>query len=392
MKVLFKNSKGYINSVPVATIDVSLDVVDDTLIITKEVESIQKFDLILSSASIELDGTDAIKAFMDLFWTTDKVTGGGGLFLYFAIGLEIEGRFVGYVAPENIIYDEEEGRYHIEAYDWIKFLQHSKWNNFIPSYLNPNLAEFLEDNCFVFQNRNVIVNVTSPENWDTLDYRAFYHNLGDPTTWFYRTMRDMTVVDFLVETFKHYNGVMYYDGDGNLHFHNRGKVSTTTHNNETDIISESMEESYRLRDYNSLIINVKGEWRESNNVFITYEGFVLIWIEEGELQSKTVDLTLSDISEEFEYLDLRQNFNGRWFGYLMFTDRTQEQRLVDYGELMANKPVIKLQVHGFGYNLYDTFIKDEETYRIINIEENDTQGTSDLELEKYITIAGDPIE
>ncbi len=379
--------------IPHVNLDVSADVIDDTLKVTKEIESIQKFDLILSSATVELDASDAIKEFMSTYWTADKVGAdgvpGGGF--YFAMGLEIEGRFVGYVAPENIIYDEEIGIYYIGAYDWIKFLQESKWKNDIPSYKAPNLTEFLEDNCFVFQGKNVITNVTSSEVWDEIDYRAFYHNSGDVSTWFYRTMRDMTVLDFLIETFKHYNAVMYYDGDGNLNFHNRGSVSTTTHNNESDIVTETMEESFRLRDYNSLVINVKGEWRLSGGSFVTYEGFALIWLEDGELQSKAADFNLKNLPEQYHYLDLRQNFNGRWFGYLMFTDRTREQRLLDYGELLENKPVIKLDVHGFNYNLYDTFIKDGEKYRIISIEEDDTQGTSRLELEKYTLTSGDSL-
>ena len=377
------NSKPYINPEFQSVIDISGDIIDDTLIINKEIESIEKFDLLVSSASVEIAETTAIKSFMDTYWTADKVVI-GGVGMYFALGLEIEGRFVGYVAPENVIYDKEIGVYYIDAFDWIKFLQETKWNNFIPAYKSPNLTTFLSDNCMQLPGKSININVNDMSlDWETLDYRAHLHNEGDVSTWFYRSLRDMSVTSFIVETLKHYNGVLYYNGSGNLIFKNRSTVTSTIHENEEDIISESLEESYSLRDYDGIMINAKGEWRQYLGGWAQWEGWVVIWLEEGEMQVKTMKSDLSNLDEGFKYLDLRQDFNGLWSKSLIFEDRTREQRLADYRELLENQPVFEFDVDGLGYSLYDVFEMDGNSHRIIEAREDDTNSITSLRIEKY---------
>ena len=370
--------KSYINPIAQETVDVGEDIIDETLTITRQIESIKKFDLRVSSASLELDETDAIASFMGTYWTADKVSN-----IYYAIGLEIEGRFWGYVKPENIIYDEETQTYIIEAYDWIKFFQATKWNNFIPSYKEPTLSGFLTDNLVIFSGKSLTIDVGDiSQNWDSVDYRGYYRFNNR-----YTTLNDMTVTNFMVEILKNYSAVIYYDTSGNLVFRNRSKRGAPVHRDRDKIISETLSKTYVLRDYNSLLINVKN-WDVPSKT--GYEGFVLIWVEDGVLQtSEAIQANLGNLDEnKFQYLDLRQDFNGRWYNYLVFGDRTKEQRAEDYGELMFHKPVYELEVDGLGYNLYDTFtITGGVRGRIIYIEEDD-QETTRMRVEVYSRITG----
>ena len=384
-------SKPYMDVSPTESIDISEDIIEDTLQVSKEIESIKKLDLIVSSATFSIDKTVAIETFLDTYWTAEKV-GSGEDKSFYTIGVEIEDVFWGYVSPENIIYDVENDTYIIDAYDWVKFCQETKWNNYLPAIKTPNLYTFLIDNLVKFPNKGTVIDVGQlPHSIDALDYRAYFVHKGDVSDWLYRSLRDMSVNDFMVELFKHYNAVLYYDTNGRIVFRNRSSVNTTEHTDvsNTNIEADTLVGTYRVRDYQGIVITVKGEWRFFGGEWGQYEGYVLLWEEDNELQVKGVNSDLSNIQENFKFLDLRQNFNGLWHEYIMFFDRERIDVYNSYRELISHQPTYELTVDGLGYNLYDRLRFSAHNdgssllYRIISVIEDHETLTSELIVEKY---------
>lgn len=371
----------YVSSAPSEVVQVGELLITNTLIITQQFESLKKMDLRISTASFDLIESNSLKTFLGKYWTADKyppVTGYNR-----AMGVHIKedgiGKFFGIITPENITYDPESKVYTIDAFDWIKFLFETKGNNYLPDYRTPNLSEFLTDNLVIFNSFDINVNGID-EVWLQKDYN--YILLDDEII---SIEHLMTVEDMFIEIMKHYCGYLYYDGDKNLIFRHRS-ISQVVNNNGIDnnAVSGALEETYTIRDYDSLLINVFGDWKGINGIEGSYEGWALVWWEKDELQSLSVNADLSNIPVERKYLDLRQKIPFEDFRYRLFGKRNREEVYNDYAYLLYHQKQYKLDVNRTDLSLSNLVRFNGLDYIIRNIEILPDDKKSTLLMERKI--------
>lgn len=357
----------YIGASATQTIAVGENLINGSLSIKQQFESLKKMDLRASFAMFDLVSSIDLDAFMGKYWTTGTYGG-----KYHAIGVQIKvdnvAKFWGYLKPENIIYDPEFRVYSIEAFDWVKFLLDTKGQNPLPDYSSPNLSRFLTDNMFVFNNLTIDVG-TINQNWIEEDYNYIRETNSDGNTILVSIEHLMTVEDMIVECIKHYNAYLYYDGDKNLIFKNRSSYNIPTdHAIDNAIISETLSKIYIIRDYDSLLINVEGTWKGLNGVDGEYSGWVLLWMESGELKSLPINADLENIPIGKKYLDLRQLIPYASFDHRLFDSRDRNEVYNDYAYLLVdsiryNAEVVRtdLQIGDLiSYNGSDFIIRDVE--------------------------------
>lgn len=365
VKLTLVRATPYVSSSPAETLSCGEYLVDNTLTITQQFESLKKMDLRVSTSTFELIGFDALKIFMGKYWTAGTYPVVDGY--YRAMGVHIKedgvGKFFGYIRPENIIYDPELNIYSIDAFDWMKFLFESKGKNYLPDYPTPNLSEFISDNLVVFNSIQINANGIS-ETWNQRDYNFIYIDGV-----LYSIEHLMTVEDMFVEIIKHYCGYIYYDGDKNLVFNHRAVYQSPDGDSiDSNIISGTLSESYVIKDYDSLLINVYGDWLGVNGVGGTYNGWALVWWEDDELQSLSVNADLSNIPAERNYLDLRQKIPFEDFRYRLFEERDRNKIYNDYAYLLSHRRQYSLEVNRTDLALSDLVKVADTEYIIRNIE------------------------
>lgn len=345
-------------------IDVSELMMEDSFGLVRQYESLDKFDLRVSRATFQLDESTELTAFLDKYWNP-----GGYEQKQYMIGIEIEGYFWGFSDYENINYDAVEKTYHFDCYDPIKFLQKHIWSLPLPSLgvSNANLEYFLTVVCglFIREGKTVIVDVNDSQNW-SYDYVGG-HNSDTET--YYTLDSFLSIEDFIVECLKHYGATIYYNANGDLVFAGREKTNDWTHDART-VMLEDLNKSYQGQEYDGLIINVQGDWRQSNSVYVHYEGWALIWEEQETMQSKTLSADLREIPENFRHLDLRQKLPEYDFAYRVFGDRTRDEVYVSYKELLRNSQIYETTLDGIDYLLFDKLRIDGQDY-VINYIDTD---------------------
>lgn len=355
--------------------DVSDYLIEESLTVTQQYESIKKLDLRVSRASFDIVGEDSIKTFIDKYWTTNQVDG-----YYHVMGVWVKedgvGKFWGFTRPENITYDPDANVYTIDAYDWLKFLLDTKGVNQLPDHKTIDLTTFLEENLVVFNTLDLDINGMS-ETWDGDDYN--YINEGDVIT---TVESSMTVEDMVSECIKYYGCYLYYDGDKNLVFKNR-RVFNETINIDDKVLGGEIFRSYKPRDYDSLLINVQGEWKlNSLGVYENYSGWALVWYDEGELQSLVVNADLANIPIGRRYLDLRQRIPFESFQYRLFQSLDRGSVLSQYQDLLIDSPVYNATLIGTSYNLNDKCVFEGNEYMIKNCEIDFAEYTTKVLLER----------
>lgn len=360
------------------TIDVSELLLEDDVEITRQIESLDKFDLRISRASFTLNESTALKSFLDKYWNPN-----GYEFSDYMIGVEIEGEFWGFSDWENINYDEIQKSYFVDAYDPIKWLQKNIWSQKSPSLgvNRANLTEFLTLACGLFFREGKTLNIdigTINQNWDH-DYVGGYDS---DTGVFYDLSEHVTISDMLVEIFKHYSATLYYDESGDLNFVSRNKKNVTDY--DESVMLEELNKSYQGTEFSGILINVEGEWQYIGGAWTQWEGWVLAYEEGGQFQSIVINATLNNIPKNFAYLDLRQLLPDYTFGYKVFRPRTREEVYEDYKELMKNQRIYETTLNGTNYRLYDTLIINDEEY-VINYAQT-SFNTQDTKVRVYKSI------
>jgi len=359
------------------TLDVTDNIVEGTTSITRQIESLEKFDLRASRASFSLDESTEIATFLGKYWNPDGYEG-----VQYLIIIDIEGYFLGISDYDNINYDEVEKTYHFDCYDPIKWLQKYVWGNRLPSLGSQfrNINGFLYATCNFFNEIGTInIDVDGSQNWDVDYVSVFDGSEMQPLDY------HMTIADMIAEIMKHYGATIYFDAYGHLNFITRNKRNETDYN-ET-VMLETLNKSYELHGYSGLIINVKGNWKYVNGNWELWAGWVLVWEEDGALQVQILDANLSSVPRNFSYLDLRQELPEKvYFGYSlgatakmyrMFLQRTREEIYNDYKELFRSSVLYETTLDGVDYQLYDTISINGENYTMnylqIDFNEENTQ-------------------
>lgn len=360
IKLTLIRAKQYVSTAGVLQ-DVSNHLIEDTLTITQQYESVKKLDLKVSRASFDLVGDTSVKNFINTYWTTGMSNG-----YYHALAVWIKengvGKFWGFARPENITYDPDNNVYTIDAYDWLKFLLDTKAQNQLPDYKTINLTTFLEENLVVFNDIDLDVNGMSIL-WDDDDYNRIVvdgvvNYVGDL----------MNVEDMIVECIKHYGAYLYYDGNKNLVFKNRRIFNQTVDINDK-VIGGEIYQTYKISDYDSLLINVQGEWRlNSLGNYENYSGWALVWYDNGDLQSLVVNADLENIPKGRKYLDLRQRIPFESFDYRLFQSLSREDVLEQYRDILINAKMYEATLVGTNYNLNDKCLFEGSEYMIKNCE------------------------
>ena len=346
-------------------LDVTDSIIEDTINITRQIESLDKFDLRLSRASFSLHESTDINTFLGKFWNPDGYENNE-----YIIVIDIEGYFWGISDFDNINYDEVEKTYHFDCYDPIKWLQKNIWGLRLPSLGGDyrNLSGFLYATCNLI-GKTVIIDVDGGQDW-SIDFVYIGTTEG-----YYQLDYHLTIADMMVEIMKHYGATIYFDANGNLNFATRNKQNVTDY--DETVMLEELNKSYESHEYAGLLINVKGDWKYTNGVWSHWQGWVLVWEAYGELQTTVVNANLNDIPKNFSYLDLRQELPSKVFTYRMFAQRTREEIYSDYKELFRSSVLYETTLDGVDYQLYDTISINGENYTMnylqINFNEENTQ-------------------
>jgi len=334
-------------------IDVSSLLLEDDVEITRQIESLDKFDLRVSRASFTLHESDELATFLNKYWNPN-----GYLLAEYMLGVEIEGEFWGFSDWENVNYDAIEKNYFVDAYDPIKWLQKNIWSQGLPTFgvNRSNLTNFLTYTCglFFWMGKSLNIDIGSiNQNWNG-DYVGGYDS---ETNTYYDLREHLTITDMLVELFKHYSATLYYDESGNLNFVTRNQKNAATY--DETVMLEELNKSYQGTQFSGLLINVT-----SNGTDWTAEQWALVWEWNGELQSIIINANLNNIPKNFNYLDLRQLFPDYTFTYKVFRERTKEEVYRDYKELMRNSAIYETTLDGVVYRLYDTLSVGGDEYVI----------------------------
>lgn len=338
------------------TLDISDSIIEGSLEITKQIESLDKFDLRISRATFSLDATDEINTFMDSYW---RVPNGD---TNYVIGVQLEDYFWGLTEYDNILYDEIEKTYIIDTYDPIKWLKNNVWGLRIPSLGigYSNLNQFLIEVCGLFLNiegKGINIEVDGNQNWNR-DYTGISY-ATDPNSYPLYLVLDqhLNIQDMLVELMKHYGASIYYDENGDLNFVTRNKKIEASHN-ESDML-EDLTRTYEIKVFGGLLINITGttEWG-------SWEGWVFIQEINGSFSYEVVGASLTQIPKNLDYLDLRQQLPDTSFNYRMFASRTEEEVYEEYKELLRNSQLYETTLDGVDYKLYETLTYNGEEYTI----------------------------
>lgn len=367
------------------TIEVYGSVIEGSVEIVKQIESLDKFDLRISRASFNLDATDEITTFMNNYWKPSDYSTESYL-----IRVIIDGYFYGYSDLENINYDEIEKTYHLDVYDPIKWLQKNIWSQRIPSLgvNTANLKNFLEGISVITGDRSsheeVVIDVGADQNWNR-DYVGGYYGAYNP---YYYTLDDhMTIEDMVIEILKHYGASIYCDENGNINFVTRNKASATIYTD--DILLEELNKSYLAEQYQGLLIIVQ----ESGTNW-EYTGWALIWEQGGVLKDISVSGSLNNIPKNFNYLDLRQelpdvvpiiySLGGSGHMYRVFGVRSREQVYEDYKELLRSTEIYETSLDGINYKLLERVRVNEQNYIIRYMQINISEQTTEVRLQKSL--------
>lgn len=357
--------------------------IDDTLQIVRQIESEEKYDLRVSRATFSLDESSALTSFLNKYWNPDGYNSSE-----YMIGVELEGYFWGFSDFDNINFDEVEKTYHFDAYDPIKWLQKNIWSQRIPSLGTgtANLYNFLEKTCSLFLSigKTINIDVDANQNWNR-DYVGGYYGSYNPH--YYTLDEHLTIMDMIIELLKHYGATMYYDENGNFNFVTRNKKNITSYNE--DNMLEELNKSFQRWHYMGILIIV-----QSFGTNWEYTGWALVWEQDGELKSISVNGGLSNIPKNFSYLDLRQelpdivpiiySLGDEGHMYRVFTPRTKEQVFADYRDLLKSQQLYETTLDGIDYKLYDTITINGKEYVINYIDIDYIQKTTQVRVYKSL--------
>lgn len=364
------------------TLIVSDLILEEDFEIIRQIESLDKFDLRVSRLSFSLHETDEIKSFLDTYWNPG---GSGGR--EFMIGVEVEGYFWGFSDWDNINYDVIQKTYHFDSYDPIKWLQKYIWSLRIPSFssVTATLSEFLTNVCNLFFREGKTLNIdvgTISQDWNK-DYVG--GDYGGETIVYYTLDDHLTITDMIIECLKHYSATLYYDASGNLNFVSRNKYNNLGYD-ESNML-EDLNKSYEGQTYAGILLTVQGLWQETPvpGVYTRYTGWALVWEENGEFQTKAINLNLSNIPKDFNYLDLRQELPEKTYReYRVFQVRTREAVYEDYKELLRNSVLYETILDGIDYNLYDKLNYEDQDYIINHLQININERTAKARVYKSL--------
>lgn len=356
-----------ISSAQTEEINVSDDVIEDTVEVIRQIESESKFDLRVSRASFSVDGTDSITAFMDKYWNPNGYDGDDYIIL-----VEIEGQFFGFSDFENINYDGISKTYHLDCYDPIKWLQKNIWNQKIPSFgpSTATLEAFLEQACglFLAMGKTININIgTISQTWSR-DYVGgrYYTSSSSPDDLWYTLDDHLNIQDFMVELLKHYGAVLYYDTDGDVNFVSRSQATKIIYT-EDDILEE-LNQSYQGHEYSGLLVSIlpTNDWSGDES-----SGWAFVYWANGVSIHQMISPNLVELPGSANYLDLRQELpDVTYWAYRMFVARTPTEVAFDYRELLQSSVLYETTLDGIECNLYDRLIIDGQQY-IINYIQRD---------------------
>ena len=183
----------------------------------------------------------------------------------------------------------------------------------------------------------------------------------------------------MIELFKHYGAVLYYDANGNVNFVSRNKTTKIIYPEE-DMLEE-LNKSYEGHEYNSLLINTG-----ANVGFQSLAGWAILYWAGGEFQYDAVSFNLDSIPESLNYLDLRQELpDVTPVIYRMFAARTPAEVATDYNELLQNSILYETILDGIECNLYDRLVVDGQQYVITHIQRDMVTGNSEVRVYKSLT-------
>jgi hypothetical protein len=376
IKLTMVRSIPYIGSSATQTLAVGENLIENSLSITQQLESVRKLDLRVSTASFEIVGSPDIDTFFGRYW------GGRRNGYNYAIGVHIKidgvGIFWGHLKPENIIYDPEFQIYSIDAFDWVKFILDTKGQNYLPDYPTPNLSEFLTDNMFVFNELLIDVGTTS-QIWSQPDYNYIDESNNNDIV---SIEHMMTVEDLIIECIKHYGAYMYYDGNKNLVFRNRSIYNALTDNIlDDDIIANTFSKAYQSRDYDSLLINIGWDGIDPSQGYV---GWLLVWEANGTIESERVLTDLSNLPSTRKYLDIRIAVPYITKAHRLFSSRSVEEVFNDYAYLLYNTYIYNAELARTDLQLNDLVSYGSTEFIIRNIEIIPSEHKSILLMEQKI--------
>jgi len=337
-----------------------------------KLESNVKFDLEVSSITATIDGGYNnyginVKNFFDTYWKTGRL---GDSEPVFGIELLNNGisEFWGHARIEDIIYDKLNDNYIISAYDWYKLVIERIGDSFLPSLGVPSINNFLLSIFPIFG--SLIVTIDGNSTFTQADYRA---------------REDLIKVkDFIIEMQKAFGAYIYYSGDKNLSFINRNKSLSATIDISNLLIEDNYEESFSLRDYDRILLNVDGGWsKNAEGNWEHYEGWAWVYEDNGEI-GVDIGVSQEDIDNAIGFLDLRQELPEVSFDNVVFGAKEPEERYSDYEDLIRLNKTLTVTVDSVAINITDKCLLDGNEYKVDRVKKEYLSQTSIIEAHRLI--------
>ena len=327
--------------------DLSGDLEDSGIIITRELESDAVFNFAVSYTSITLNNSDTL--------TTEFTNENLSKYSY-GIELSKDGvrKFVGQIEPKSIQYQPDSQRWEFKAKDWYKFcydvLKNQTWvsgfGTDLSSYLTVtfNLGTIDEGHLIGLGTIDVPPNILT--SWDYTQFNINYI--------LSKGLR--TRAEFLEEVIKHYGAFLYIDADYKLNFINRSRQTPPIYAHNIDPLDQTMVRTY-IRDtlYDGVIVN---QLTVINPVLSEVSWRLLRYVD-GEIEvTKILSEEQLNSLPAGRVLDIRQNlggiaydqyFNpyfveGIRFGYWLFPQRDLEETLKDYRDLFQSPILLECDI------------------------------------------------
>jgi len=199
----------------------------------------------------------------------------------------------------------------------------------------------------------------------------------------------MTEFAFLKEVQKHFAAYFYIDTSGVANFINRMEaLNTTAIAIDDDILDDTLIRTKTDPKYNSLLLNVYGDWSEWNGNLGTdvhghYEGWGVLWFEAGEIRTFTgVNADLSNIEGRHRYLDLRQKLQSPSYSWKVFDFRDPEITLNAYKDVIVPTEKIECVINRIDINAMEKVSINSINYQVVNSAKNIIKNSSELVLKK----------
>lgn len=353
-------------------LDVSNALIEEEIETDFKLESNIKFDLEVSSITATIDagynnyGIN-VRSFFDTYWLTGRLGDFEPIF-----GIELlnngTGEFWGYARIEDIIYDKLNDNYIISAYDWYNLVIDRIGDSFLPALATPDIENFIAVLFPVFS--SISINVNGTQSFTQSDYRAREDLLK--------------IKDFIIEMQKSYGAYIYYSGDKSINFINRNKSLLTTVDISNLLLEDNYEESFALRDYNRILLNVVGGWsKNSEGNWESYEGWAWVYENNGEI-GVDIGVSQTDIDNATGFLDLRQELPEVSFDNVVFGAKEPEERYADYEDLLKLNKTLAATVDSVTINITDKVLLNGNEYKLDRVKKQYLNQTSIIEAHRLL--------